>query len=298
MNIVFLVIILICLAVMAVIFARKFPQLANLDLTNLEEEKQFQTKQQIIGKRIAEHNRRVKEVWAQRLRPVIRFWGRVQLKFRIFVGQVERLLHHEQSVRQPAKKSPMISEEKLQKIPGILAEADQMLGAGNLNRAEELYISAIKIDKKCAAAYRGLGDTYFAKNSLEESRETYRFALHLDPGDDSVMVKLAQIAESQGDLEEAIQYYQQATVANDSLSPRFYHLAELLLKVGHPDVAKEAALQAVQLEGKNPKYLDLLLETAIICGDKAIARLYFNELRLVNPDNKKLDELLLRIDRL
>ncbi len=143
-----------------------------------------------------------------------------------------------------------------------------------------------------------MGDAYLAKNSLEEARQTYRFVLQLEPDDDSVMVKLAEIAESQGDVEEAIEYYQHAVLVNDALSPRFYHLAELLLKVDQASVAKEAVLQAVELEPKNPKYLDLLIETAIICGDRVLAQKGYNDLRLVNPENNKLNDFLDRINKM
>ena len=63
-------------------------------------------------------------------------------------------------------------------------------------------------------------------------------------------------------------------------------------------MAKEAALQAVELEPQNPKYLDLLIETAIICGDKATAVRSLEELRLVNPDNQKLDSFRERITKI
>ena len=112
------------------------------------------------------------------------------------------------------------------------------------------------------------------------------------------MVKLADMAEKKGDLDKAIDFYQQAVVLNDSLSPRFYHLAELLLRVKEPQVAKEAILQAVELEPKNPKYLDLLIEIVILCGDKDLAAEAYNELRLVNPDNQKLADFQDRISRM
>ena len=70
-----------------------------------------------------------------------------------------------------------------------------------------------------------------------------------------MLVKLAEIEEEEGGTQAAIGYYQQAVLLNDSFSPRFYHLAELLVKVGQPEVAKEAALQAVELEPQNPNPL-------------------------------------------
>ncbi|MDO8499734.1 MAG: tetratricopeptide repeat protein [bacterium] len=293
-----LIIILLCLAAIIFVVVRKFPQLANLDLQHLSEEKEHLKKKEILDKRITEKGRQLKAVWKQRLMPVRKIWGQVQLRFRIYFGKIEHLWHHEQSIKLKKKVKEMSREEKQDKIAAILKEANNHLLLNNTDKAEELYISAIKIDVKCQPAYRGLADTYLAKNSLDEARQTYLFLLQLDPEDDYVLVKLAEIAESQGDLEEAIGYYQQAAVTNDAMSPRFYHLAELLLKVKQPETAREAIIQAVELEPKNPKYLDLLVETAIICGDKMLAQKGYEEFRIVNPDNHKLADLRERIQRI
>ncbi len=293
-----LVIILLCLAAIIFIIVRKFPQLANLDVENLSEEKESRKKREMIEKRIEEKGRMFKKNWARRLKPLRKVWGKIQLQFRIYFGKVERLWHHEQAAKLKAELKDMSKEDKEQKMANILREADQNLAVNNLEKAEELYISAIKIDAKFAPAYRGLADTYLAKGALEEARQTYRFLLQLDPEDDNTMVKLAEMAESQGDLEEAIKYYEQAVVANDALSPRFYHLAELFLKVKQPETAREAIIQAVELEPKNPIYLDLLLEIAIICGDKALAQKGYEELRIVNPENQKLGDFQERIKKI
>lgn len=293
-NIIPLIVILIALAVVAVIIVRKFPQLANLDTASLPQEKEASKKKEILAKRIEERGRRLKELLLKRLGPVRKLWGLLQLRFRIYVGKMERLWHHEQAVKTKAvaAKAP---EEARQKVTILVQEGENLLGQGQAEQAEEKFIAAIKLDQKSASAYRGLGFAYAAKGSLEEARETFRFVLQLEPDDDSVMVKLADMAESQGDLEEAIQYYQQAVLINDALSPRFYHLAELLNKVGQPEVAKEAIVQAVELEPKNPKYLDLMTETAIICGDRSLSERGMNELRLVNPENQKLNDFRERI---
>ena len=219
------------------------------------------------------------------------------------MGKVERLWHHEQTLKNKEKeKITPVTEEateaKEQKVNKLIQEAEDNFKIGSLDKAEELFIAAIKVDDKSTPAYRGLGDTYLAKNAPEEARETYRFLLQLEPDDDSTLVKLAAIAEGQGDLEEAIQYLQQAVAVIGSLSPRFYHLAELLLKVGQGSTAKEAILQALELEPKNPKYLDLLIETAIICGDKTLAVEGYNSLRLVNAENQKLEDFKDRIGKI
>lgn len=300
-NLIPLVVILFSLTVILFVLVRKFPQVANLDVDNLPEEKVLQKKKELLDKRLEQRSRQALTAFFARLEPVKKLWGRFQLKFRIYVGRVERLWHHEQSLKKKevtAAAPEVTNLESGQKLSRIIQEAEENLKNGSYDKAEELFIAAIKLDEKSAPAYRGLGDTYSAKNSPEEARETYRFLLQLEPDDDSILVKLADIAESQGDLEEAIGYYQQAAVVNDSFSPRFYHLAELLLKVGEGNTAKEAILQAAELEPKNPKYLDLLIETAIICGDKDLALKGYNDLRLVNAENKKLEDFKDRINKM
>ena len=288
LNFIPIIIAVLALAVIIFIIVRKFPQVANLDLTDLPEEKIFQKKKEIINKRIAKSSGLLQERIIKLLLPIKKIWGKLQLQFRIYVGKIEKLLHHEQVLKTKIRDKNIGAEDKEQKLNQLIHDGEQFLKSGNYDSAEERFIAAIKIDTRSAPAYRGLGDTYLAKNSLEEARQTYRFLIKMEPDDDSVLVKLAEIAESQGDLEEAIGYYQQAVLVNDSFSPRFYHLAELLLKVNFPQVAKEAVLQAVELEPQNPKYLDLLIEIAIICGDKALALKAYGELRLINPENQKL----------
>lgn len=291
-------IIIIGLGIIFFVFFRKFPQVANLDLNNLPEEKIYQKKKEIINKRIAQSGDIMKRLIGRWAEPVKKIWGKLQLQFRIYVGKIERLLHHEQTLKVKRAQSNISDEEMAKKLNQLVQEAEQYLKSGNYDQAEDAFIAAIKLSPRSPVAYRGLGDTYLAKNSLEEARQTYRFLLQLEPDDDSVLVKLAEVAESQGDLEEAIQYYQQAVLVNDAFSVRFYHLAELLLKVGQPAVAKEAVLQAVELEPQNPRYLDLLTEVAIICGDKPLTLRGFNDLRLVNPENQKLDSFRDRIEKM
>lgn len=287
-TILFLIILVASLMIIGFILARKFPQLTHLDVGNLPAEKESRKKREILTRRVDEEEKRLLYRWQARLQPLGRAWRQFQLKFRIYVGKVERLWHHEQKVKTTKEEIGETSEVKEEKMHLLLKQAEAALFEQNFERAEELYIAAIKMDAHSAAGYRGLGDTYLAKGELKEALETYQFLLKLTPGDDAVMIKLGEIAEEQGDVEKAIEYYQQAVVLSDFNSARFYHLAELLLKVKQPATAKEAIVQAVELEPKNPKYLDLLLETVILCGDKELAEQAYNELRMVNPENQKL----------
>jgi len=294
LTIFFITLISISLITILVIIIRKLPQISTLDLSELEQEKTQKKKKEIIMRKVEQQSGQAKDKIVKIIKPVFKLWGQLQLKFRIHVGKVRDLWQHEQVVKTKDKieKNP---EEKEDKLSELIREGERNLEEGNLEKAENSFISAISLDSKSASAYRGLGDTYLAKQEMEEARQTYLFLTRLEPDDDTVWVKLAEIAESQGDLEEAIGHYQKAALLNESLSPRFYHMAELLIKVDQPETAKEAITHAVQVEPQNPKYLDLLIETAIICGDKDLALDGLEKLRMVNPDNNKLDSFRERI---
>lgn len=272
------------------------PQISNLDIANLPQEKTNRKKNEIILRRLDVKSRETTEKIGQKLKPIQGIWGQIQLKFRIYVGKIERLLHHEQMVKTKQEYNQMSKEDIVNKLRGLVQEGNQYLEVGSFDQAEQAFIGAIKIDSKSADAYRGLAETYLRRGAKEEAKQTFIFLLQLEPENDAVMVRLAQMAEEDNNVYEAIEYYEQAVVANDALSPRFAHLAELLLKVGQNEVAKEAIMQAVELEPQNPKYLDFLLETAILCQDKKLASEAFSKLRMSNPENSKLPEFKYRID--
>ncbi len=283
---------------MAVLTIRHFTQLANIDLENLPAEKEIKKKKEMIEKRVVAERHRLLLTFLRYTQPLRKLWGKAQLRFRVYVGKIERLLHHEQRAKVNEEMAELPTEAVENKLAALLQDANFNLTESDFDKAEELFIAAIKLDAKCAPAYRGLADTYLAGGHLVEAEETYLFLLQLQPSDDAAMVKISELLEKKGKLEEAINYLQQAVILNDSLSSRFFHLSELLIKVDQADVAKEAIGQAVELEPKNPKYLDLMIEIGILCGDKDLAERGFQELRLVNPQNQKLEGFQSRINDL
>lgn len=276
------------------IIIRKFPQLSLLDVEHVPDEWQAQKKKELIAARVAEESRKKMDEMSAKLTPVRRLWARLQLQFRIYFGRIQRLWLQEK-VKDVTGNRVLRGQEREARLNELLQEAYEHVRTEKYDLAEGLFIAAIKMSPNAPEAYRGLGETYLAKGAHAEARETYRFLLKILPEDDTIMVKLGDIAEQQGDIDEAIGYYEQAVVANDAHSARFYHLAELLVRVKQPQVAKEALLPAIELEPRNPKYLDLLAEIAILCGDKPLAERALKELRIANPENQKLETLRVRI---
>lgn len=280
---------------MAVVIFRHFSQLANLDVDNLPAEQESRKKKALINRRVnAEGNKMLLSI-IRKIAPFRKPWGRLQLRFRVYVGKIERLWHHEQQTKVLSELSELPTEAVENKLTTLVQEGTYFLSQNNLDSAEERFIAAVKLDAKYAPAYRGLGDAYLEKGALTEAEETYQFFLQLEPDDEMMKVKMSELLEKKGKIEEAINYLQQAVIVNDAVASRFYHLAELLLKINQPQIAKESIVQAVELEPKNPKYLDLLIEIGVSCGDKDLAKQGFQELRMVNPDNQKLVDFQERI---
>lgn len=287
----------ISLVITLVIVVRKFPQVANVDVDNLPKEKEARKKKEIMDRRIKVERGALMTKFGILFHPVEKMWRQFQLKFRVYVGVVERVKHREDRRAKKQKDEPAPAEQE-NKVQTLLNDAQMYVQQGDFDKAEGVYIAAIKIDARSYEAYRGLADTYLAKGSLDEALETYEFLIQIHPKDDFIMAKISEVAEQKGDIEKAIEFLQQAVVLNDALSPRYHHLAELLVKYGQNDAAKEAIVAAVELEPKNPKYLDLLIEIGILCGDKDLAAQGFAELRLVNPKNQKLQVFSDRIKAL
>lgn len=297
-HIIYLLIISVCLGISGFIVFKKIPRLINLDLENLPEEKIAKKKKEIISKRAEERSVQMVNKMSVCFSPLKKVWGFIQLRFRIYVGKIQRMLHHEQVSEIKASPKGKVDKDKEERIKDLIREAANFVGEQDYDHAEDLYISAIGLNPKNKDAYRGLADCYFKKGSLEEAFQTYEFILQLTPNDDNVLVKMAEIEEERGNFAKAIEYYQRAVLINDNLPARFFRLSELLLKEKQPRVAREAVSQAIALEPQNPKYLDLLVEIGIMSEDKKTALKAYNELRLVNPENNKLDILKERISKI
>ncbi len=273
----------------AIIFliVKKFPQLTLLDVESIPEVKEEKKKDEFLKKRAEKKTQEQKEKKKIKWQPLLDFSEHLQSGFRSFVGTIEKKVFHINFAKNREKKlEEGISPE--QEIALLLHEAENARHAENLDQAEKKYIEIIRLNPKHIDAYRGLAEVYMGLGQKKEAEETYKFLHHLIPNDDMVCISLAQLAEEEGKTTLAIQYYEKSLLLNDSIASRFAHLAGLLESEKQYPAALEAMEQSVELEPQNPKYLDNLIELAIIVSDKELAEETYQKLRLVNPDNHKL----------
>lgn len=295
------ILIVVSFAAILFIIIRKFPQLTLLDVDNLPEVKEGRKKDLLLKKKANERMKQVKERSARQLSAVVSALQKTKGAVRGYAGSVKQKIDMRDQGRQMKKTEKEIaapqSEESAdtETIHQLLREAQDAFDGKALETAEERFIGVIKLDPKNIAAYRGLADVYYAQGHISEAKETYLFLLQLSPQDDSVMVKLGDIAKEYKEIDEAISWYEKAVLINPHLASRFGRLAEFFQEIERYDSAIVAIEEALDLEEKNPKYLDTLLELAILVRNKNFAERALQQLRLVNPENQKLDTFKERI---
>lgn len=293
-----LILVLVSLAIILIIIIRKFPQLALLDVDNIPEVKQEKQKEKLLLKKVDKQLDISRKSWLGRIKPFIQWLKDIQLSFRKYVGKVEREVMKQTQDENEEAEPEVVSPDEHKEAKTLVEEADRALISEDYEETEQKFISAIKINPRNEDAYKGLADVYMKQDMLDEAEETYKFLLQLNTKDELVYAKLSEISEKKGEIEKAIEYLQQAVLINDQVSARFAKLAELLKSLEQHNTALEAISQAVDLEPSNPKYLDKLAEFAIMTGDKKLAEDTYNQFRMVNPENQKLEVLKSRIDEM
>lgn len=297
-NILALIIIFLALAAIVLIIARKFPQIAHLEVEELPEEKTAEKKKKILEERFARNLSKIWKKIVDALGPIEKIWKSLQKKFREAV--IETIIRVTEERRARARKKETLTTEKIaeksDRVDALLAEAENFFEEARYADAEHKFLDAVKIDQRNPQAYRGLGKVYMKNGSYKEAEEVFKFLLKLTSGDDTVYVKLGKNASMAGNMLKAKEYYKKALTMNMQVALRHFEFAEILEALGELKPAYRAYLKAVKLEGDNPRYLDGLLNISIKLGDKAGAEAVYEKLRIVNPENKKLPELRQRID--
>ena len=297
-NILPFVLIIVSIAAIIFLVVKKYPQLVLLDVDSIPGKKDKKKKAEFLKKRAKKKAEDIREMRWEKLQPVYDKFKELQEKFRKYVAQIKNEIQKQNQQKKQTTVDQIKDEKsKDEVVTSLIKDGDHAVQEEELEEAEKKYLEAIRIDPKNEKAYRKLADVYYKKEEYGEAKETYQFLSQLNPEDDFVLVKLAELAEREDNIEEAASYYQKAVLINDSISTRFVKLYELLRSIEEYGAALEAMQQAVELEPKNPRYLDNLVEIAIINADVELAEDAYQRLRVANPDNEKLSVLKDKIEK-
>ncbi|MCU0680515.1 MAG: tetratricopeptide repeat protein [Planctomycetes bacterium] len=246
--------IIISFIIIVLIFIKRLPALAVLDVENMPQEKEVRFKEKMIKEKLQRDLLKWQKYWQK----VVDFF---EAYFRDPLKKFYENLHDLKRLYELKKHSnPLLKQEK---IEDLIEEAEELAKDDSLEAAEKRLIEVITLDDKNAEAFFELGDIYCKDKRYTEAKETLLHALRL--------------ATKQEKKE---------------LIPEIYILlAEVHQIIGEMDKAIEALQGALSLEPNNPRYLDAMLTLAFIQEDKILALKAYDKLKEANPENQKLDEL-------
>jgi tetratricopeptide (TPR) repeat protein len=267
---------------------KTYPQLTVIKEDTIPEIKEAKKKYEIVKRRLEDRTKKQKTASEIQLVPFTVQWKRIQEVFRTKVTAIADQVRAQETTFQDKALSELSTEEKQHQAKEKIRDAKRAYDQDEFEFAEKCFIEAVRIDPHAVDAYRGLASVYVAQDQFTEAKETYHFLHQLVPEDDSVLLQLADIAEEEGDIRSAVAYFEQALLINDSHAVRFAKLGELLNRLEEHATAFEAWVQAVELEPQNPKYLDNLIETGIMVEQIEVVEQALQQLRTVNPENKKI----------
>lgn len=261
-------IIVACFAGIAWVIVGKLPPLTLIDTETLPLERDAKKKKAIIADRVS----RKTSAFGRRIAASLTAkFQRQQSRFRAFYA---RMLALDRQYKAAGKKKAPQGPAR-ERIPVLIAEAEDLVQAGDEVAAEKKYIEVLNIDAKNVGAFRGLGRLYVASKRYEQAVETYAF-----------LAKMAR--KENGCLHDR-------GVACDAPASAHADIAKLEIELGMAAQAlgdvhrsREVFAKAASLEPSNPRYLDLLLDACILEGEKEKAQEVFSRLQAVNPDNNKL----------
>ncbi|XOU95017.1 MAG: tetratricopeptide repeat protein [Candidatus Kerfeldbacteria bacterium] len=296
-DIIAIIIIVICVATIFYVVAKKFSVLAAINIEALTKHKQDQIKKGLIEGRLVRKfkSMNVKKLFKDNVDEEKSDEKREPMLKR-FYSQMKNLeKKYSEKIR---VETPMDKVEQEKSITILLQEAEDLVDKEEFKFAEEKYIEIISLDEKSNEAYEGLGDVYFEMKDYEHAKEIYQYLLKINSQDDVALEHLGKIAVEEGKTEEATEDYLKSISLNNEVASYHVDLGDVYMATSEYKKALECYEEAVKLEPKNPRNLNAAISVAVKLKDFVMANKYYDQLREANPDNEKLDEIKEEIDSL
>ena len=244
---------------MIVMAVRKFPVLASLNVHDEGEAREGGVRAAILEQRLRREFFASLASLRTRLTPLFGWLKARAQRIRAWAVALE------------ARYQRTLEEERARVFPEAAKSPDQLIGEaaalmekGDMPAAEAALLKAVALAPRSATAFKMLARLYTLKREYDHVREVDEFLLKLDP--------------------------HQADVYAD--------LGAALVALGDPLLALDAVEKAVAIEEGNPKYLDQLIDLAILLKRRTLAQEILQLLEEANPENEKIPVFAERIHEL
>jgi tetratricopeptide (TPR) repeat protein len=280
------------LIVSATLIGRHWKELRLLDPLSIKEERERRQRDALI-------QRRFERLHADKIEPFRKIGERLkQAARKSYHRTYERLQAFEALYKNIKHPFSAVTPTTRDRIQTLLRDARSLIRDLKWADAERRYLEVLSIDTHQAEAYRGLGEIYLKQKLYPQAKETFEFLVKMKEADDGTYAGLAEIAEEQGDLEEAEDMRLKAVEHNPRQAHRHAQLAEFYIEQDEPTKAWPSAKRASDLEPMSAKYLECSLEVAILLGDRKEARQRYDRLRLLAEDRTKFQSWREKVEAL
>ena len=159
-------------------------------------------------------------------------------------------------------------------------------------RAEQYYRTVLQRAAGNFPARVSLADLLYDAKRTKEAKEQYVLVLKARPGLFDIADRVGQIAEQEGNLQEAIQYYARANGSPNATTAMRSRLAHLYFRTGDMANARASLEKVLQAEPENREVKTMLMQVAVKTDHMDDAVRYANELLPGDPKNVTLLRLL------
>ncbi|MFA6918782.1 MAG: hypothetical protein WC244_01530 [Patescibacteria group bacterium] len=256
---------------------RKLPDVKNLDISSIPDEKQVEARLKILESKFSRSSNETKERLSKIFSPTIK------KSFSFFSDMKDRILSLEAHYKMRDKK---LVVEKPKTIDELIKEGSELLNKEDYLLSEKSLIEVISRDSKNIKAYELLGELYFGNKSYDQAEEIYIYLIKLSAVNDSggEGAKGKRLEDAENDLLDTVN-------VNIKIGTYYDDLAQIYEIVDKMDKSLDCYLKANMIEPNNPKYLDKIIELSIKLGDRSLAKKTLNRLRQINPENGKLKDM-------
>lgn len=282
----------IALLVLIATLIKAAPRVTVVDADALPQEKAAQRKKEIINERFSRAVHERLDAAKDKVTPVfsgIAQWGS---------GLFRRLTVMERRVERKLR----VDRDPREYVNELMASAAAAMEKDDRAEAERKLVEIISVDAKNENAYRMLGELYVDGRQYQEAWEVLTFLLKLTlRGQCGESFVHSDTAIAGGDAKSAEKMASTCSAdvsARTDIAKQYATLGEVATALGKGADALSALELAVAFEASNPRYLDLLLEACILEKQKKRAKEVLAQLREVNPENQKLEELAEQIAEL
>ena len=276
LNITVLIVLIISLILLIRIIWRHLPELKILDISSIPKEKHVDTKSKILESKFLRQSDKTR----QRLDKVI-------MPIKAGVGGLKsRLQERVQTLENKYQRRGEVEEAKTKSINDLFVEAEQLLAKDDFAAAEKDLIEVISRDKKNIRAYELLSEVYRRGKSYEQAAEVIKYLIKLKSLKYRKKNPIEPLQKER--LEDTEEAMLETINVDVEIAGYYDDLGKVYEAIGKIDKALDNYLKANAIEPNNPKYLDKVIDLAIIVKDKGLAKKTYRQLKEINPENAKL----------